>query len=249
MDGSGQPYGRAFLCSAGHELRITRRCLEEDLGQAFGSADDEPEYEFADLVDRHQIVRGLCGKRADDTGSGDTVGPAAGAESLYTLRQGEHRGATWYDEETGVVWLCAASTFHRSGDPNDAFQEFQDLLAEGRIYPDEADDELLEIDRAENFVAYARRDLPQLLAAAQANPDTEQTMQIGPEPISCLVSIVETLEERYVTISASYGDYLTIICALLAQGRDFSEWDYRDRLPTRELELRERGELCYCILI
>lgn len=79
--------------------------------------------------------------------------------------------------------------------------------------------------------------------------DVMQTMQIGPEPISCLVSIVETLEERYVTISASYGGYLTIICALLAEGRDFSEWAYRDRLPTRDLERRERGELCYCILI
>jgi hypothetical protein len=80
-----------------------------------------------------------------------TVGPAAGDRSLHHLGIGnDHRGVTWWDAAAQVVWLCAYG-LHRSGEPDDAFHYFDQLLDSGSIYPTPADYEWLENDLTEGF--------------------------------------------------------------------------------------------------
>jgi hypothetical protein len=243
MDGSGLSQGRGHICPEGHELRITRRCLEEDLGE------DPDECEFGDLCETHPIVHAFRERRSKVTGGGDTVGPAAGEWTIFTLRQGsDHRGATWYDAKSGVVWLLAAG-HHRSGQPDDAFQRFRELLAEEAIYPLENDLEDFYSDRGDEFVERARVAVPTLLAEAQADPGSEFAVQIGTEPVSCVINVVETLQERYFAVSGHVGvQGLELLKALFAPDRRHEEWRSEPRLPTRELDFK-RSEMCFSVVI
>src|SRR5689334_21297157 len=129
----------SFICDLGHELRVTCRCLRDDLGI-------EPPAAFADLVDV-EIVKALISKRAEHVGEGKTVGPRAGGATLYRLGRGDdHRGATWADLPNSVVWLCAYG-FHRSGTEDDAFKKFRRLMEAGQMYPTVEDYEWLNEDR------------------------------------------------------------------------------------------------------
>lgn len=126
-----------------YELRITRRCLGEDLGMAVDVA-------FDDCLAR-PIVKAFVAKRSVNPGDGDTIGPAAGPRTLYKLRnRHRHRGATWFDHVEQVVWLCA-SGYHESGDPDDAYRYFAQLLREHRIEPAAADYLRLGQERRQRF--------------------------------------------------------------------------------------------------
>jgi hypothetical protein len=116
----------SFICPD-YELRITERCLVNDLGGSAGTTFVE--------AGRHPIVDAFRSKRAVDPRGGDTVGPAAGVRTLYTLRgAARSRGATLFDAVTGVVWLCAYG-FHTSGEPDDAYQLFRALIDSKAILP------------------------------------------------------------------------------------------------------------------
>jgi hypothetical protein len=154
-----------------HELCITARCLEDDLAMS-------AETTFEEAL-RHPIVQALQEKRSTQTGSGKTVGPAAGPATLYHLGAGEdHRGATWFDGEEGVVWLCAYG-WHRSGEPEDAFKHFARLLRDEVIYPDEGDYRRLLSARAHRFVELAPINAQSLRDRALENPGTVQIGQLG----------------------------------------------------------------------
>jgi len=230
----------SFVCDAGHELRITSRCLRADLKY-------EPPRDFDQLADAHEIVDAFRVKRDVYPDGGKTVGPANGDLTLYRLAKGDdHRGATWFDARVGVVWLCA-ERFHRSGTANDAFPYFHALIKSRQIWPTREDYEWLELDRAERLAERLPEAAQELLAHARANPNQEHRAVIGQGQVGVVVEIVETLEETYVAFSvASIGDPTRVIALLAAfyPGRDFGEWQYRNRLPTRPLV---PGELCRSI--
>jgi hypothetical protein len=242
MHDPGQAHGCAFLCPAGHELRVTARCLGEDLNE-------DPNSEFDALCTRHGIVRAFRDRRQAETAGSDTVGPAAGHRTLTVVRHTHHyRGATWYEADEQVVWLCATGQ-HRSGQPDDAFQHFERLREANRIYPEDGDYIRLEEERAERFAILAHREAPRLLAEAQAQPGQEITIEIGPEPVSCVVHLVETMEERFVAISGYAGPQaLILIRALLAPEQPLGDWRSEGRLPTRELD-HSRAEMCWSIAV
>lgn len=142
----GELHGGGCLLEE-YELRITRRCLLHDLhlGEeaSFDSALEQP------------IVEAFRAKRAQVPRSGKTVGPEAGADTLYHLGAGDdHRGATWFDTDERVVWLCAYG-LHRSGEPDDAFQLFAELIRSGAIYPTVPDYKRLLVEREARFVELA----------------------------------------------------------------------------------------------
>ena len=236
-------FHRGTLICAEYELRVTARCLREDLGER------HPERVELESAQRHEIVRAFCSKRRESpTGTG-TVGPAAGERTLHPLRQGhDHRGATWFDREERVVWLCACGR-HRSGEADDAFQHFDALRQSGLIYPEKGDYERLNDERAERFVALAPQDLTELLAAAEENAGEEVRAVIGGvEQIGLLVVVVETLDELFVACSQeALADYtrVTIILTALCPDRAWDEWDFVRALPTRALRA---GEICFSIL-
>jgi hypothetical protein len=230
------------VCGAGHELRITSRCLSEDLN-------DVHEAPFDELARRHGIVRAFRRERRGATAGADTLGPAGGERPLTVLRHTHNwRGVTWFEEDAGVVWLCACG-WHRSGQDDDAFRRFGALRDDQRIWPSGEDYEALAADRGEQFAAFVVADAPRLLAVARAAPDIEHVLSIGREPVAMVVRVIETLEETFVAVS---GVNLTpplfqLLLVALYPDRRFDEWRSELRLPTRELD-RTRAEFCLSIV-
>jgi hypothetical protein len=237
-----QPHLRSFVCSLGHELRITGRCLREDLVDASDASFDE-------LAKRHGIIKAFRRERRNATAGVDTLGPGGGVRTLTVLRHtNDWRGVTWFDQEKGVVWLCACG-WHRSGQPGDAFPHFTTLRQNSGIWPSDDDYEALEADRGEQFAAFVVTEAPRFLAAARAAPETEIVMVIGREPVAIVVRVVETLEETFVAFSGLRlaPPLFVLLFVALYPDRGFKDWRTEPRLPTRELD-RPRAELCFSIL-
>lgn len=235
-------YLRSLICVGGHELRITARCLREDL-------QDSPDAAFTELQRRHGIVRAFRRSRSGATAGPDSLGPGGGTRPLTVVRHTHHwRGVTWFEDAEGVVWLCACGR-HRSGEPADAFNVFEQLRRDGRIWPTDEDYQALAADRGEQFAALVVDDGPQLLAMARANPGTEQVLAIGREPVSIVVHVVETLEETFVAVSGlTIGlSQLQLLLVSLYPDRRFEDWRQEDRLPTRALDFA-RAEFCLSIV-
>jgi len=228
------------LCDS-YELRVTQRCLVEDLGLA-ATAD------FAEAR-KHQIVSAFERQRSGNPLGTKTVGPAAGDATVYRLAHGDDRGATFYDKENRVVWLCACRR-HRSGDPEDAFPYFHELINAGRIEPTEKDLVALLRDRSRRFVETLAEDAQALLERARSNPGVEHAGLLGGEQLAGVaVDIVEVLEETYVAFSVRGMDYgrLLLILGAFYPDATFKEWELVAALPTRALSALE-GEVCYRIL-
>ncbi|MEJ7788148.1 MAG: hypothetical protein WKF96_25380 [Solirubrobacteraceae bacterium] len=213
-----------------------------DLGATSGAT-------FEQLL-RYPIVRALCNERHTTIRGTTTVGPAAGDDSVWVLRQGnDHRGATWFDHADKVVWLCAYGR-HRSGEPDDAFQHFAALRGCGAMLPTEADCQTLVEDRAERFAYVVAEEASELLAAARARPGVEQRRMIGTtQPVGLIVHVVETLDETFVAVygDVTMPDQLLVLLVALCPERAFEEWRWEPRMPTRELDVT-RGEICFSII-
>ncbi len=233
--------GGGYVCDAGHQLRVTCRCIRQDLELG------DPPVQFDDLL-RHPIVEALQHKRADETIGAKLVGPAAGDLSLHHLGIGDdHRGATWWEAESEVVWLCAYG-FHRSHTPDDAFQYFEELIAADRIYPTEEDYEWLERDLAEGFAVRVKPDAQQLLSDARRHPGQEVGGRVGGTPIGVYVEVVETLEETFVIFNLRNSADPNIHALILAgfyPTKVWDDWQYVQALPHRAYEA---GEFAYATL-
>lgn len=218
-----------------YELRITRRCLVDDLELA-----SDASFELA--YSRRPIVGAFQSQRLADPRGTRTVGPEAGAQTFYRLGLGhDHRGATWHDTTEGVVWLCAYS-LHRSGEPDDAFKYFPSLIAAGTMLPDAADYDALFSDRAHRFVDTLADDARSLLSAARAEPGLEHRGIVGGElPTGVIVEIVETLEETCIALSGELLDAERIVLVLAAfyPDAEFTDWEFMAALPHRALKRNE----------
>jgi hypothetical protein len=233
---------RSYLCLLGHELRITSRCVKEDLG--------EPTHiPFEELTTRHGIVNAFRRERSRRTVGEDALRPNDGKRSLTVLRHtNDWRGVTWHQDRNGVVWLCACAR-HRSGEDDDAFPYFKGLRDRGRIWPTDEDYEAYSLDQARRFVDFIKIDAPQLLARARAAPGLEHAARLGMRPIAMVVLIVETLEETFVAISGLNlipQEFLALRAALYPDAK-FSDWRQESRLPTRDLDLKS-AEICFSIV-
>jgi len=229
------------VCDAGHQLRVTSRCIREDLGLG------QPPVAFDDLV-KHPIVDAMRAKRAVETTSGKTVGADIGDRSLHHLGIGhDHRGATWWDAGSQVVWLCAYG-LHRSGEADDAFQYFDQLIAEARIYPTEEDYQWLERDQAEGFALRVGPDAQRLLEVARGEPGQEIQGTVGGIPLGIYVDVIETLQETFVIFNLRETIDPNIHALILAgfyPGKGWDEWRYPQSLPHR---LLAPGEFAYATL-
>lgn len=200
------------------------------------------------LSDLHEIVQALRTKRDVTTTGGKTVGPAAGDRTIYHLGRGDdHRGATWFDSASRVVWLCAYR-FHRSGTPNDAFPYFGKLIASGGIWPRPEDYYWLEADRAARLAERLPEAAQDLLAAARTTPNRERRAMIGFSDVGVVVEVIDSLEETYVALDMRTVAGPSALVALLAAfypERPFQDWVIRTDLPNRHLR---SAELCWSIL-
>lgn len=226
----------SYLC-AGWELRITARCLVEDLRR-------KPDTPFEDLLGQ-DIVKGFVGKRSTDPADTRKIEPLTSGREVYTLGYGHrHRGATWHDEQNGVIWLCAYGR-HESGALEDAFPYFKKFDAEGRLLPTRDDYERLIADRNRRFADSVVSDAQALLAAAREEPGVEKPGVLAESVgVGVAVEVVETLEETDVAIRATdlRPGWLDIVLAAFFPDVDLRAWEPTDSFPTRALR---KDELCY----
>lgn len=234
-------YLGSCISVVGHELRITERCLIDDLHEPVTS-------KFDDLMNRHEIVKAFRRERSSVT-AGDILRPSDGKQDLTVLRHGnDWRGVTWFDEEEKVVWLCACG-WHRSGQSGDAFHLFASLRSGNQMRPTDDDYETLIVERSERFAAFVMIDAPVLLANARAEPEIEQNLLIGLESVSIVVQRLETLEETFVAFSVKnlMPTLYQLLLVSLFRENEHLDWNFHDRLPTRELD-RTRSEVCMSIV-
>jgi hypothetical protein len=97
---------------------------------------------------------------------------------VYRIRVSGYRGATWVDEEHGIVWLCAIHK-REEGSEEDAYRNFHLLHEQGNLLP--KDDDYLR-DRAEAAIRLQRgltSELLGLVDQALATPGNEYRQDLG----------------------------------------------------------------------
>jgi hypothetical protein len=182
----------SYLC-AGYELRVTRRCCEEDL--------DCPSLDpFAHRAS-HEIIRALVNRRQDKPDDTRTVSPLRTGKQVYRLAYGDrHRGATWHDTAHEVVWLLAYAQ-HAFEGAGDAFPYFKELDTQDRLLPMTADYEDLFQARAVRLARAVPHECEEVLSRARAEPEVEAVGVIGDHiDLSCCVETSGSLEEVTVAI-------------------------------------------------
>lgn len=242
---SSQPtprwYRGSCICEK-YDLRITQRCLVSDL-RLESNATFEGAY-------AHPIVRAFQSQRAAEPLGTRTVGPAAGELTLYRLGLGhDHRGVTWYDQPQRVVWLCGYR-LHRSGEGDDAFPYFRELIAADTLRPTEDDYAALFDDRGYRFTDTLYEDAQQLLSRARSNPGLEQVGVLGgEESAAVVVDVVDILQETYVAFSVARMNYdrPVMILGAFYPETPFWDWELVTTFPTRPLHI-DQSEVCYRLL-
>ncbi len=112
-------------------LRVTVRCLNEEMEETTASDAERPVEELEPV-----LVRKFVAMRSQDLTGTEKVQPLQNAQEVYTLHAGRWRGATWHDRENNVVWLLAWR-LHRSGAADDATRTSRTSTPTGRLLPTE----------------------------------------------------------------------------------------------------------------
>ncbi|MDX6587245.1 MAG: hypothetical protein QOI31_1718 [Solirubrobacterales bacterium] len=199
--------GGSYLCED-YELRITQRCLEQDLG----APSDDP---FTDHGD-HEIVVALINRRRQTPVDTREVAPLSHGKTVYRLAYGDrHRGATWHDEDNKTIWLLAYAE-HTFEDSGDAFPYFKELDARDALLPTEEDYRALFLDRDARFAEVVELECDSLLADAQATPGVEQRTRVGGLlGIGVAIEVVPGLEEATLAVETDglTQEYMAILFA------------------------------------
>jgi hypothetical protein len=218
-----------------YELRITGRCLEEDLGVRVGTP-------FEDLLNE-DIVRGFVGKRGSSRGQGEEFTGHGTGRTLYKLGFRDQRGTTWYDEDEEVVWLLACRR-HRSGAPDDAYPYMEQLGTTGRLLPTAGDYEALFDDRDDRAAEVVVEEAADLLTQARDEPGVEKTGVLGHRaPVSVVVELTDGIEEVCIafSVAAVPAAWVMLIPVWFLPRSHFDQWMETAAFPTRALE---EGEIC-----
>lgn len=232
---SEESTGAAYICEA-YELRITRRCLEDDL-EYFG------ETPFEEL-EQHEIVKAFVKRRSDGPTNTREVAPLSSGKRVYRLSYGDrHRGATWYDERHRVVWLLGYAQ-HEFQSRGDAFPYFKELDADGRLLPGPADYEALLRGRDSRLQSEIGADAKRLLREARETPGREVVGILGGAvEVTVAVTSVESLAELHVAVQmvGLAKEHFVIALAALFEERDFEEIETAEAMPGRALRPGELG--------
>jgi hypothetical protein len=155
-------------------LRVTRRCLLEDL--EFGEPDFVAPLE--ELAQRRPIIRAFLTQRRERPVGQETIQGLTSKIVAYSLHAGEVRGLTWHHETGGVVWLLAAR-FHRSGKADDAYPYFRTLDAKARLLPTRDDLQALAQEQTNTLARSLLSDVRRLRREAESQPENVIRGEVG----------------------------------------------------------------------
>lgn len=154
--------------------RPTLRCLEEDLGIPLPDLTiDLGEVDHPLLKETRRV--------APESPKGQKRILSIPEPLVYRIRHSGFRGATWLDEPTGVVWLCAVERREQDSD-DDAFAHFLKLHESGRLLPSDADRLRDRTEGALRLFNRLARELLDELAAAMAAPAKERAPTLNGLP-------------------------------------------------------------------
>ncbi len=184
------------------QFRLTRRALE-DLGLSVADYADRP---ATDYQDAHDVVRVFVERRKQDPKGQEWTNLPVTAAPVYNLHYGRHRGLTWHDEDSDVVWLLGVG-WHESGSLDDAYSVLKGRDEAGTLMPDEQDYLDLEMspEDAKSFVVQVSEQAPELVERAHRTPGEEVRGVIaGRLGVGVLLEVLvvaaedESLEEIWV---------------------------------------------------
>lgn len=234
--------GRAVRCAhicKDWELRVTARCLDEDL-----NADATADFES---ISGLGIIKAFVKDRSTTVVSSREIRPLTSGQEVWALGYGnDHRGATFYDEEEGVVWLVAYGR-HRSGTPGDFYPVCKQLDNDGQLLPKKADMVRLYKDRDRRFVDAVTVEAPVVLKAAR-KVEGEYRCTIGGELGAGLaIEVVEEMNATAITVAfkPAGGGPLSHVTMehgqVLLQALACGQWELISRMPSRDLAPDEVG--------
>jgi hypothetical protein len=211
-------------------LRVTFRCLEEDLGGGRALED----------LGGVPIVKAFVRERRDKFVGTREVSPLSSGRPVSVLGHGDrHRGGTWHDTENDVVWLLACGE-HRSGNSDDFYPYCKELDERGVLLPSEADYEALFRDRDQIFARRLMIEVPLLLKRARERAGEEVTATLGGRfgtgVVVEVASDLEAITVAFDTRTLSVWTYISAILGSLAPGDD---WDQVGEMPSRDLASHE----------
>lgn len=226
----GRTYGGSYFCRE-WELRVTGRCLKEDLA----AATDVP---FEELR-KHEIIKALIRERTQRTDDTRQVHPLTCGQPVWVLARGhDHRGATWFDEQERVVWLLAYGR-HRSGQAEDFFPYCKDLDEADRLLPSASDYEALLRERDKRFAWSITIEAPVALKKAR-DSGVEELVMLGGEYGACVA--VEAEPEIEATTLAFRTDtvpFSHVPLILAAFHAEVTDWEQVFEMPSRPLRPNE----------
>jgi len=213
--------------------RITQRCLSVDLRHALPSAGVD-----IGAID-HPVMRRARELTPSFPASLARVAEIDGTH-VFRFTHGRDRVATWLDEHTGTIWVCAVDG--RDEETND---HFRDLHARGELLPG-GDDVLRErVEAAGRFVAAAREGVPRWLDEAHVRPNHDVTRTLpGGQTVRVLFrpGAVEEFWLAMPTLATPGGLAPRLRGVVVAAAQEHPgeiEWEQRDDWPTGELRGHE----------
>ncbi len=120
-------------------LRVTRRCLIDDLGLSAEHARRDARQYCAE----HEALRSFVVKRESAPGVGEQVKGIEPFGRYISLHVTRGRGVTFWDEAEDTCWLLAYSDTHASGEDRDCYRYFMRLGERDELLPTEDDYELI----------------------------------------------------------------------------------------------------------
>lgn len=202
------------------------------------------------FLDAHPAIRKFVSMRSAAPAGGEPTHGPYKRGLICSLHVGSARAVTTWDDHEGVCWLLAFNDYHRNGDPNDAYNFFNDLYSAGKLLPTEADYEAFFADEEDDFFERFAEAAARLLEKARANPGIEEleTWYDGGSQLMCVDVLVDGddyTEEGWVSLTLPDGEFLT----------DDEFYDVAVRLVPEEVEPlwsptfrqreRRRGEVVF----
>jgi hypothetical protein len=215
------------------ELRVTKRCLVEDLG----GSDDTTLEKVAD----HPIVRAFLRERRDKTIGTRNIGQLSSGHEVWVLTQGQrHRGGTWYEEGRGIIWLVAAG-HHESGSPDDFYPYCKGLDRSRRLAPSESDYESLFVEQDARFAARILIDAPLLRKRAEEKKGEVSGSIGGRFGVAVAIEVADDLQEMTVAFDLRSLGVQEYVPAILAALEADAEWEFAEQMPSRPLKYYEQA--------